>query len=129
MDDDRQALLEVLGAALARFDACALAWCLMGNHDHFVLQMRQANLSQLMRQVNGVFTQRHGKVGHLFQGRFKAVLVDRDSYLLEVCRCVELNPVCAGMVATPQDWHWSSHAALTGQAPPSWPPTASRTGA
>lgn len=124
-DDDRQALLEVLGAALARFDACALAWCLMGNHYHFVLQTRQPNLSQLMRQVNGVFTQRfnqrHGKVGHLFQGRFKAVLVDRDSHLLEVCRYVELNPVRAGMVATPQDWPWSSHAALTGQAPnPPW---------
>ena len=124
-DADRQALLEVLGGALDRFDACALAWCLMGNHYHFVLQTRLPNLSQLMRQVNGVYTQRfnqrHGKVGHLFQGRFKAVLVDRDSYLLEVCRYVELNPVRAGMVAAPQDWPWCSHAALTGQAPrPPW---------
>jgi len=57
-DDDRQPLLDVLGAVLARFDACALTWCLMGNHYHFVLQTRQPNLSQLMRQVNGVFTQR-----------------------------------------------------------------------
>jgi hypothetical protein len=77
-----------------------------------------------MRHVNGVFTQRvnrrHGKVGHVFQGRYKAILVDRDAYLLEVCRYVDLNPVRAGMVASPQDWPWSSYRALTGarQAPP-----------
>lgn len=126
MDDvDRTALLDVLGAGLERFDACALAWCLMGNHYHFVIQTRLANLSLLMRHVNGVFTQRfnqrHRKVGHLFQGRFKAVLVDRDSYLLEVCRYVELNPVRAGMVAHASDWPWSSYAALAAQAPcPPW---------
>ena len=77
----------------------------MGNHYHFVLHTRQANLSALMRQVNGVYTQafnrRHAKVGHLPQGRFKAILVDRDAYLLEVCRYVELNPVRAGMVYEP----------------------------
>ncbi len=124
-DTDRLALLDVLGSGLERFDACALAWCLMGNHYHFVIQTRLANLSLLMRHINGVFTQRfnqrHRKVGHLFQGRFKAVLVDRDSYLLEVCRYVELNPVRAGMVLHPGDWPWSSYGALTGQAPcPPW---------
>lgn len=124
-DVDRTALLDVLGAGLERFDACALAWCLMSNHYHFVIQTRLANLSLLMRHVNGVFTQRfnkrHRKVGHLFQGRFKAVLVDRDSYLLEVCRYVELNPVRAGMVPRAGDWPWSSFSALTGQAPcPPW---------
>jgi putative transposase len=124
-DVDRRALLDVLASGLERFDGCALAWCLMGNHYHFVLQTRQPNLSLLMRHINGVYTQRfnqrHRKVGHLFQGRFKAVLVDRDSYLLEVCRYVELNPVRAGMVAAPGDWPWSSCAALTGQAPcPPW---------
>lgn len=124
-DVDRRALLDVLASGLERFDACALAWCFMGNHYHFVLQTRQPNLSLLMRHINGVYTQRfnqrHRKVGHLFQGRFKAVLVDRDSYLLEVCRYVELNPVRAKMVAAPGDWPWSSYAALTGQAPcPLW---------
>lgn len=124
-DVDRRALLDVLGSGLDRFDACALAWCLMGNHYHFVIQTRQPNLSLLMRHINGIYTQRfnqrHRKVGHLFQGRFKAVLVDRDSYLLEVCRYVELNPVRAGMVAAPGDWPWSSYAALTGLAPcPPW---------
>jgi hypothetical protein len=78
-----------------------------------------------MRHVNGVYTQdfnrRHGKVGHLFQGRFKAVLVDRDAYLLEVCRYVELNPVRAGIVAEPGAWPWSSYLAHVGAAPaPDW---------
>jgi putative transposase len=118
-------LLDVLASGLERFDGCALAWCFMGNHYHFVLQTRQPNLSLLMRHINGVYTQRfnqrHRKVGHLFQGRFKAVLVDRDGYLLEVCRYVELNPMPAGMVAAPGDWPRSSYAALTGQAPcPPW---------
>lgn len=124
-DEDRHALLEVLAQALSRFDAEALAYCLMGNHYHFVLHTRQANLSLLMRHVNGVYTQsynrRHNKVGHLFQGRFKAILVDRDAYLLEVCRYVDLNPVRARMVRKPGSWAWSSYRAHVGRAPvPAW---------
>ena len=124
-DGDRVALLDVVALAMARFDAVVLSFCLMGNHYHFVLHTRRANLSRLMRHVNGVYTQtfnrRHGKVGHLFQGRFKAILVDRDTYLLELCRYVELNPVRAGMVATPGDWPWSSYRAHVGDAPtPQW---------
>src|SRR4051812_43552270 len=87
-DEDRQALLGIVAQALSRFDVQALSYCLMNNHYHFVLHTRQANLSLLMRHINGVYTQsfnrRHDKVGHLFQGRFKAILVDRDAYLLEV---------------------------------------------
>jgi putative transposase len=124
-DVDRESLLAVLAAGMARFDAQVLAYCLMGNHYHFVLHTRQANLSALMRHVNGVYTQafnrRHAKVGHLLQGRFKAILVDRDAYLLEVCRYVELNPVRAGMVDEPAQWHWSSYRAHVGQVPtPEW---------
>lgn len=124
-DEDRHALLEVIGRALSRFDSETLAYCLMGNHYHFVLHTRQANLSALMRQINGVYTQtfnrRHDKVGHLFQGRFKAILVDREAYLLEVCRYVELNPVRAGMVKKPQAWAWSSYRAHVGlEAAPQW---------
>jgi REP element-mobilizing transposase RayT/DNA-directed RNA polymerase specialized sigma24 family protein len=118
-DQDRHALLDVVAQALGRFDAQMLAYCLMGNHYHFVLHTRQANLSLLMRQINGVYTQafnrRHDKVGHLFQGRFKAILVDRDAYLLEVCRYVELNPVAARIVRKPQAWPWSSYRAHVGQ--------------
>ena len=124
-DADRQVLLAVVALGLARFDAQMLAYCLMGNHYHFVLHARAANLSQLMRHINGVYSQafnrRHAKVGHLFQGRFKAILVDRDAYLLEVCRYVELNPVRAGMVDAPQAWPWSSYRAHVGEADaPEW---------
>jgi len=124
-DEDRRALLGVVAQALSRFDAEALAYCLMGNHYHFVLHTRQANLSKLMRHVNGVYTQTynrsHHKVGHVFQGRFKAILVDRDSYLLEVCRYVDLNPVRARLVRKPGSWAWSSYRAHVGKAPvPEW---------
>lgn len=121
-DEDRLALLEVLSEGLARFDASVLAWCLMSNHYHFVLRTRRANLSRLMRHVNGLYTQRynrrHGKVGHLFQGRFKGILIQEDSYLAEVCRYVDLNPVRAGMVESPVDWLWSSYGAFIGRTPP-----------
>ena len=95
-----------------------LEWFVMGSHYHFVLHTRHGNLSLLMRQIKGVYTQtynrRHHKVGHLFQGRFKAILVDREAYLLEVCRYVDLNPVRARMVPKPGAWAWSSYRAHLG---------------
>lgn len=119
-DSDRARLLAVVAQGLGRFDAVMLSYCLMSNHYHFVVQTRQGNLSQLMRHINGVYSQaynrRHDKVGHVFQGRFKAILVDEDAYLLEVCRYVELNPVRAGMVAEPGAWPWSSYRAHVGKA-------------
>ena len=121
-DDDRHCFLEVVSQAMRRFDAVALAYCLMDNHYHIVIHTRRANLSRLMRQINGVYTQacnrRHQRVGHLFQGRFKAILVDQDAYMLEVCRYVDLNPVRAKMVRTPANWPWSSYTAHTGRVPP-----------
>ena len=124
-DADRVAQLEVIAQATDRFDATVLAYCLMGNHYHLVLHTREANLSRLMRHVNGVYTQhfnrRHGLAGHVFQGRFKAILVDRDAYLLALCRYVERNPVAAKMVAAAADWPWSSYRAHTCQSPtPNW---------
>lgn len=124
-DHDRRGFLDTVAQALSRFDAEILAYCLMSNHYHFVLHTRQANLSLLMRQINGVYTQafnrQHNKVGHLFQGRFKAILVDREAYLLEVCRYVELNPVRARMVKNPEAWAWSSYRAHVGLADsPAW---------
>jgi putative transposase len=124
-DEDRVAFLAVLAQCMERFDAQVLAYCLMGNHYHLVLHTRRGNLSRLMRQLNGVYTQahnrRHGLVGHVLQGRFKAILVDREAYLLELCRYVELNPVRAQMVAAPGDWPWSSYLAHVLQAPtPAW---------
>ncbi len=124
-DTDRTRFLEILGHALQRFSAQAWAYCLMGNHYHLVLHTDEPNLSRLMRQINGVYTQnfnrRHSMSGHLFQGRFKAILVDRDSYLLEVCRYVDLNPVRARMVKRPDAYAWSSYRALVGLVPaPAW---------
>ena len=124
-DADRSAHVQVVAAAVDRFEAKVLAYCLMGNHYHLVVHTPQANLSRLMRQINGVYTQafnrRHGLVGHLFQGRFKAIVVDRDAYLMSLCRYVERNPVAAGLVAAPGAWAWSSYRAHVGQADaPSW---------
>lgn len=118
-DADRLAWLDVFESSLERFDATAFAYCLMSNHYHFVVQTHRPNLSRLMRQINGVYTQyynhRHAKVGHLFQGRFKSILVDAEAYFLEVCRYVDLNPVRAKMVKRPENWPWSSYRAHTGQ--------------
>lgn len=124
-DEDRHHFLTVVGQAMERFDAVALAYCLMDNHYHLVIHTRRANLSRLMQQINGVHTQaynrRHGTVGHLFQGRFKGILVDANAYLLEVCRYVDLNPLRARMVRAPGNWLWSSYGAHTGSKPaPSW---------
>ena len=120
-DSDRRMLLSIVGQAMERFDAKVYAYCLMENHYHIVPRTHQPNLSRLMRHINGVYTQaynrRHAQVGHLFQGRFKALLVDKDAYFLEVCRYVDLNPVRAGTVRQPGDWPWSSYRAHIGQAP------------
>lgn len=110
---------------MSRLDAEMFAYCLMGNHYHFVLRTRQANLSRLMRQINGEYTRtfnrRHAVTGHVFQGRFHAVIVDRDSYLVEVCRYVELNPIRAGLVDAVIDWPWCSYRSHIGtQLAPGW---------
>lgn len=124
-DIDRDLFLTIVGKGLQRLDARAFAYCLMENHYHLVIQTRRANLSDLMRHINGVYTQaqnrRHGRCGHVFQGRFHAVVVDLDSYFLEVCRYVDLNPVRAGLVANPEAWRWSSYRAHIGKATgPAW---------
>jgi len=124
-DEDRAALIELLAQAMQRFDAQALAYCLLPDHYDLLLYTRAANLSRLMRHINGVYTQhhnrRHGGTGPLFQGRFKAVLVDRDALLLDVCRHVELSPVRLGLVASPEAWPWSSYRAHAGlDAAPAW---------
>lgn len=97
----------------------------MTNHYHVVVETPEGNLSQGMRQLNGVYTQyvnrTHRRVGLVFQGRYKAILVEKDSYLLELARYVVLNPVRAGMVRQPGAWSWSSYRAMVGRTtPPQW---------
>lgn len=124
-DEDRRRFVELLGQVAGQFNWVFHAWCLMGNHYHLVIETPDGNLSKGMRQLNGVYTQdsnrRHGRVGHLFQGRYKAILVDRDSYLLELARYVVLNPVRANLVAEPGAWAWSSYRAMIGaEEAPGW---------
>src|SRR5690606_9803732 len=124
-DADREQFLSLLGDVVQLFNWRCHAYCLMTNHYHLVVETPDANLSKGMRQLNGVFTQwsnrRHRRSGHLFQGRFKAVLVDADRYLLELTRYVVLNPVRAHMVKSAGDWPWSSYRATIGDADaPAW---------
>lgn len=120
-DADRQQFLLTLEQVIARFNWICLAWCLMDNHYHLLIQTPDGNLSKGMRQLNGVYTQasnrRHNRVGHLFQGRFKAILVDSDAYLQELSRYIVLNPVRAGMVKHAADWAWSSYRQVAGLEP------------
>lgn len=113
--------LSTLGQVVVKFNWVCHAWCLMDNHYHLLIQTPDGNLSKGMRQLNGVYTQasnrRHRRVGHLFQGRFKAILVDSDAYLLELSRYVVLNAVRAGRVKKPADWPWSSYRASVGLEP------------
>ena len=124
-DQDRRAFLNILGAVVSRYRWRCHAYCLMGNHYHLMIETPQANLTKGMRQLNGVFTQgsnrRHRRCGHLFQGRYKAIVVERESYFLELARYIVLNPVRAVMVKHPRQWMWSSYGAMIGKsAPPAW---------
>lgn len=122
-DIDRREWINVLDEVCQRFNWVIHAYCQMTNHYHFLVETPDANLSKGMRQLNGVYTQRfnrrHGLTGHLFQGRYKAILVQKESYLLEVSRYVVLNPVRAGMVKKPADWPWSSFSIMVsgGESP------------
>lgn len=117
-DDDKQRFLDLLASCVEKFNWICHAYCLMDNHYHLLIETPDANLQTGMRQLNGVYTQqfnrRHARVGPVFQGRYKAILVDKDSYLLELCRYVVLNPVRANMVALPEHYRWSSYAAMMG---------------
>ena len=124
-DDDRTRWLEVVSQVCDRFNWRVHAYCQMDNHYHVVIETPDANLSKGMRQLNGVYTQyynrRHNRVGHVYQGRYKAILVEKEAYLLELCRYVVLNPIRAHMIKDMGDWSWSSYLAMTGKtSAPDW---------
>ena len=114
-DTDRQIFLEVLGSVVKKYNWLCHAYCLMDNHYHILVETPDPNLSLGMRQLNGVYTQdfnrRHKRVGHIFQGRYSSILVEKNAHLLELCRYIVLNPVRAGMVNKPDDWWWGSYQA------------------
>lgn len=119
-DTDRELFLDTLSQVVSRYGWICHAYCLMANHYHLLVETPKANLSLGMRQLNGMYTQsfnrRHNRVGHLFQGRFKAILVEKESYLLELCRYIVLNPVRVKGKGEIGGWKWSSYRATAGLA-------------
>jgi putative transposase len=119
-DSDRETFLRILGVVVKRFNWLCHAYCLMNNHYHLLIETPEGNLSAGMRQLNGVYTQAfnraHRRDGHVFKGRFAAILVEKESHLLELCRYVVLNPVRAGMVDRPEQYRWSSYLSTLGKA-------------
>ena len=121
-DDYYQAFLTTLEEVHSRFDAIIHAYCLMGNHYHLLIETPRANLDRIMRHINGVYTQRYNRLkqtdGPLFRGRYKAILVDKDNYLLQLSRYIHRNPVETRkpLVTSLADYRWSSYPAYINQA-------------
>jgi putative transposase len=116
--EDRLLFLGIMRKVIKKFKWMCHAYCLMDNHYHLLIETPEANLSEGMRQLNGVYTQKFNharkRVGHLLQGRFKSVLVQKESHLLGAARYVVLNPVRAKIVNEPSKWEWSSYNATAG---------------
>ena len=122
---DRQQFLSYLESAVVRYGAVIHAYCLMSNHYHLLLETPNGNLSQIMRHINGAYTTyfnvKRKRAGHLFQGRYKAILVEADEYATELSRYIHLNPVRAGIVANPEAYEWSSYRQVIGMSEtPTW---------
>jgi REP element-mobilizing transposase RayT len=118
--DDYQRFIDILHEAIELFSLRISAYCLMSNHYHLLVQTPDANLSRCMRHINGVYTQRfnarHGYDGPLFRGRYKAILVGQDRYLLQLIRYIHKNPLRAGIVNRPELYEWSSHRGYLSKA-------------
>jgi len=123
-DKDRRGWLVILAQVCECFNWRCHAYCLMDNHYHLVVGTAEGNLSKGMRQMNGVYTQhfnrQHNRVGHVFQGRYKAILVEKDAYLMELSRYVVLNPVRARVIGQTGDWPWSSYLVTQNKVEVPW---------
>jgi putative transposase len=122
-DEDRRLYLVLLGHVVTRQRWFCLAYCLMHNHVHLLLETPAPNLGTGMQRLHGLygqaFNRRHGRCGHVFQGRFGSNRIQTSEHLLTTIRYIALNPVAAGFCGSALDWPWSSHtAALQGDAPP-----------
>ncbi len=110
---DYELFMNSLKNLCERYNIIFYGYCLMSNHYHLLFETPDGNLSSFMRQVNGIYTQKYNKKyqkkGHLFQGRYKAMLIQKEGYLIEVLRYVVLNPVRAKMVEKVCDYEWSSY--------------------
>ena len=119
---DRKTFLEYFSNVIERHHWLCHAFCLMDNHYHLLIEVQCPTLKKGMRDLNGSYSQaynrRHSRVGHLFQGRYKAIIVQKESYLLELSRYIVLNPVRARMVHSAEEWPWSSYRATVGLEPP-----------
>ena len=124
-DDDRVLFLDIFSEVCKSYSWICYSFCLMTNHYHILIETPDGNLSQGMRQLNGVYSQKfnrvHNRVGHVFQGRYMAILVEEESYLLELTRYIVLNPVRAKMVNFAEEWEWISYRATISKSTlPSW---------
>jgi REP element-mobilizing transposase RayT len=121
-DKDRAYFLDLVTEVVERFHVRCHGYCLMRNHYHLLLQPMLGGLPRAIRHLNGRYAQRlnwrHDRSGHVFEGRYKSILVDTQPYFMELARYIVLNPVRAGMVATPEQWPWSSYSATAGLAQP-----------
>jgi len=120
-DTDYGYFVSLFGDVTQEFKIDCLNYCLMPNHYHITLQPMLPNLSNALRHLNGVYAQwwnrRHARVGHVFQGRFKDQIVQREGYFLNLCRYIARNPERANLTARPEDWRWSSYPATIGLRP------------
>ncbi|MDQ5872392.1 MAG: transposase, partial [Acidobacteriota bacterium] len=124
-DVDRRSFLATLGTVIRAEGWLLHSFCLLGNHYHLLVETPLGKLSHGMHALNARYSQkfnrRHQRSGHLFEGRFKAVLVEKQSHLLELHRYIVLNPVRSGLTALPEEWIWSSYRATCGRAnAPPW---------
>jgi len=122
---DRKKFLSYLESATERYRAVVHVYCLMNNHYHLLIETPSGNISQIMHHINTAYTAyfntKHARSGHLFQGRYKAIVIDADEYAREVSRYIHLNPVRAGLIENPEEYRWSSYQYyIFSPGPPKW---------